>query len=146
MKIKTKLIISFCIIIFVPVFLATIAIVGFCNIQTHVIEETYGIKNANAYSIMSSVQLLNKYTVGDFEKIKHTIKQNSEELLDIDSSIISKPEKVSIIMVERITSRCLIRFQNMERPARTQASEFTLIVRKMCWSSRWISRMQKIRR
>ena len=32
MKIKTKLIISFCIIIFVPVFLATIAIVGFCNI------------------------------------------------------------------------------------------------------------------
>ena len=78
MKIKTKLIISFCIIIFVPVFLATIAIVGFCNIQTHVIEETYGIKNANAYSIMSSVQLLNKYTVGDFEKIKHTIKQNSE--------------------------------------------------------------------
>ena len=84
MKIKTKLIISFCIIIFVPVFLATIAIVGFCNIQTHVIEETYGIKNANAYSIMSSVQLLNKYTVGDFEKIKHTIKQNSEELLDID--------------------------------------------------------------
>lgn len=84
MKIKTKLIISFCIIIFVPVFLATIAIVGFCNIQTHVIEETYGIKNANAYSIMSSVQLLNKYTVGDFEKIKHTIKLNSEELLDID--------------------------------------------------------------
>ena len=67
-----------------PVFLSTIAIVGFSNIQTHVIEETYGIKNANAYSIMSSVQLLNKYTVGDFEKIKHTIKQNSEELLDID--------------------------------------------------------------
>ena len=82
MKIKTKLIISFCIIIFVPVFLATIAIVGFCNIQTHVIEETYGIKNANAYSIINSVQILNKYTVGDFEKIKHTIKRDPEELFD----------------------------------------------------------------
>ena len=74
MKIKTKLIISFCIIIFVPVFLAAITIIGFCNFQTHVIEETYGIKNANAYSIMNSVQLLNKYTVGDFEKIKRAVR------------------------------------------------------------------------
>ena len=84
MKIKTKLIISFCIIIFVPVFLAAITIIGFCNFQTHVIEETYGIKNANAYSIMNSVQLLNKYTVGDFEKIKRAVRQNSQELLDTD--------------------------------------------------------------
>ena len=84
MKIKTKLIISFCIIIFVPVFLAAITIIGFCNFQTHVIEETYGIKNANAYSIMNSVQLLNKYTVGDFEKFKRAVRQNSQELLDTD--------------------------------------------------------------
>lgn len=82
MKIKTKLIISFCIIIFFPALLAAITIVGFCNFQTHAIEETYGIKNADAYSIMSSVQVLNRYTVGDFEKIKRTMRTNAQELMN----------------------------------------------------------------
>lgn len=55
MKIKTKLIIAFCIIIFVPILLATATIVGFCNFQAHAIEETYGIKNTDAYSVINSV-------------------------------------------------------------------------------------------
>ena len=48
MKIKTKLIISFCIIIFVPSILAIATISAYCNFQSHVIEQTYGIKNADA--------------------------------------------------------------------------------------------------
>ena len=47
MKIKTKLIIAFCIIIFVPILLATATVVGFCNFQAHAIEETYGIKTVS---------------------------------------------------------------------------------------------------
>ena len=74
MKIKTKLIISFCIIIFVPSILAIATISAYCNFQSHVIEQTYGIKNADAYSIINSVPLLNRYTALDFEKIKKTIK------------------------------------------------------------------------
>ena len=70
MKIKTKLIISFCIIIFVPSILAIATISAYCNFQSHVIEQTYGIKNADAYSIINSVPLLNRYTALDFEKIK----------------------------------------------------------------------------
>ena len=70
MKIKTKLIIAFCIIIFVPILLATATVVGFCNFQAHAIEETYGIKNTDAYSVINSVQLLNRYTVADFQKIQ----------------------------------------------------------------------------
>ena len=82
MKIKTKLVISFCIIIFVPSILAVAMIGAFCNFQSHVIEQTYGIKNADVYSIINSVQLLNRYTTSDFEKIKRTIKLTPEKMQD----------------------------------------------------------------
>lgn len=82
MKIKTKLVISFCIIIFVPSILAVATIGAFCNFQSHVIEQTYGIKNADVYSIINSVQLLNRYTTSDFEKIKRTIKLTPEKMQD----------------------------------------------------------------
>lgn len=82
MKIKTKLVISFCIIIFVPSILAVATIGAFCNFQSHAIEQTYGIKNADAYSIINSVQLLNRYTTSDFEKIKRTIKLTPEKMQD----------------------------------------------------------------
>ena len=80
MKIKTKLIISFCIIIFVPSILAIATISAYCNFQSHVIEQTYGIKNADAYSIINSVPLLNRYTALDFEKIKKTIKLSPSKI------------------------------------------------------------------
>ena len=83
MKIKTKLTIAFCIIIFVPILLATATIVGFCNFQAHAIEETYGIKNADAYSVINSVQLLNRYTVADFQKIQKKIQKDANELVNM---------------------------------------------------------------
>ena len=83
MKIKTKLIIAFCIIIFVPILLATATVVGFCNFQAHAIEETYGIKNTDAYSVINSVQLLNRYTVADFQKIQKKIQKNADELVNM---------------------------------------------------------------
>ena len=82
MKIKTKLIISFCIIIFVPSILAIATISAYCNFQSHVIEQTYGIKNADAYSIINSVPMLNRYTALDFEKIKKTIKLSPSKMED----------------------------------------------------------------
>ena len=83
MKIKTKLIIAFCIIIFVPILLATATVVGFCNFQAHAIEETYGIKNTDAYSVINSVQLLNRYTVADFQKIQKKIQKKADELVNM---------------------------------------------------------------
>lgn len=82
MKIKTKLIISFCIIIFVPVLLAAATLIGFCNFQVHAIEQTYGIKNADAYSVLYSVKLLNKYTVADFEDIQEAIRMEPAKLAE----------------------------------------------------------------
>lgn len=46
MKIKTKLAISFCIIIFVPVVLTSIVLVGFNKIQLKAINKTYGMEDA----------------------------------------------------------------------------------------------------
>lgn len=80
MKIKTKLIISFCIIIFFPLFLAGVVTVAFCNFQIQVIEQTYGIQNADAYSIINSVQLLNRYTVSDFEELQRIVQKTPEKL------------------------------------------------------------------
>lgn len=70
MKIKTKLIVSFCIIIFVPLFLAAIAIWGFYHIQAREIMQNYGIQEVGAFHITSSVQLLNRYTMQDFEDLQ----------------------------------------------------------------------------
>ncbi len=80
MKIKTKLMISFCIIIFVPTLLAGITIAAFCNFQMRAVRQNDGIRNASAYSLMNSVQVLNRYTVLDFEKIKKAAEYEPEKL------------------------------------------------------------------
>lgn len=80
MKIKTKLIISFCIIIFVPTLLASVTILGFCNFQVKDLEQTYGIKNADAYSIINSVQILARYTATDYDEVKQMAKNNPMQL------------------------------------------------------------------
>ncbi len=63
MKLKTRLLISFCIIIFVPVTMAGVVIWGFRNFQLKEIEQTYEVGNNSDYTYLTnSVQLLNKYT------------------------------------------------------------------------------------
>ena len=44
MKFKNKIIISFCIIIFVPIFLATLVLFSMQHIQMRAIEQTYGVE------------------------------------------------------------------------------------------------------
>ena len=62
MKIKTKLAISFCIIIFVPVVLTSIVLVGFNKIQLKAINKTYGMEDAGMLALTDTVQFLNKVT------------------------------------------------------------------------------------
>lgn len=96
MKIKTKLIISFCIIIFFPMLLAGVVTAAFYNFQVQVIEQNYGIKNAGAYGIINSVQLLNRYTAEDFEEVQQAARQTpellqSQEYLDeLNENLIQK--------------------------------------------------------
>lgn len=82
MKIKTKLIISFCIIIFVPMLLAGALSFVFYNFQVQTIAQTYGIRNADAYSIANSVQIMMRYTTSNFEEIKRIAKEDPQRLED----------------------------------------------------------------
>lgn len=82
MKIKTKLIISFCIIMFVPLFFAMIGLFGFNAIQIRMIEENYGIKNVDTYGLTNSIQILNRYTKTDFEQMQRMAKEEPEAFLD----------------------------------------------------------------
>ena len=52
MKFKNKIIISFCIIIFVPIFLATLVLFSMQHIQMRAIEQTYGVEG-DGYSYFS---------------------------------------------------------------------------------------------
>lgn len=45
MKFKNKIIISFCIIIFVPIALALLVLFSFQHIQIKAIEQTYGVES-----------------------------------------------------------------------------------------------------
>ncbi len=82
MKIKTKLAISFCIIIFVPLFLSTITICGCFNVQIKAIEQNYGIQDADAYNLTNPIQLLNRYTAEDFEELKQKSLNNPQDFLN----------------------------------------------------------------
>lgn len=80
MKLKSKLVISFCITIFAPILLACIIAFGFLNIQIRLIEQNYGIHDLDAYSITNMVQLLNRYTVEDFNHIIDVVESSPEKL------------------------------------------------------------------
>ncbi len=62
MKFKNKIIISFCIIIFVPIFLATLVLFSMQHIQMRAIEQTYGVEGDGYSYFSNSVQLLSRFT------------------------------------------------------------------------------------
>ena len=67
MKIKTKLVIALCIIIFVPIGLICFSLVGFQWIQKQAIERTYGIKKVESASLTNPVRLLDQMTEEELE-------------------------------------------------------------------------------
>lgn len=82
MKLKTRLSVSFCIIIFVPILLSVFVIFGFQNFQMRTIEQTYGIETGNYDYLINSVQLLNQYTKHDYKYLLDKISENPDQFLD----------------------------------------------------------------
>ena len=105
MKLKTRLIVSFCIIIFVPVVLAGIVLVGFKNFQMKNLEQTYGLEETSDYNYLTnSLQLLNRFTKKDFEEIQKIAKSKPEKLEDrvyLDELNQKLLEKYSYIIVRK---------------------------------------------
>ena len=78
MKLKTRLTISFCIIIFVPILLAVFVIWGFQKFQIKAIETTYGIESGTYTYLTNPVQLLNQYTKRNYERLLKEASGNPE--------------------------------------------------------------------
>ena len=81
MKLKTRIIVSFFAIIFVPLLLSAVSLAAFTQHQLNSLEEQYGIEDAT-YDTLNSSALLSKMTKGTFEWIQKAAKDNPQELED----------------------------------------------------------------
>ena len=105
MKLKTRLVVAFCIMIFVPVVLAGVVLFGFKNFQMKNLEQTYGLEDGADYNYLTnSLQLLNRFTRDDFEKIKKIAARKPEKLEDVsylEELNSSLQEKYSYIILRK---------------------------------------------
>lgn len=92
MKFRNKIIISFCIIIFVPILLALVVLFGFQHIQIRAIEQTYGVESQDYSYFSNSMQLLSRFTEESFEELQ-TVAWQSPDLLE-DASYLDKVNDV----------------------------------------------------
>lgn len=84
MKLRTRLIISFCIIIFVPVMLAGIAVWGFGQVQKKEIHQIYNV-SANPYEYFANaIRVLSHFTKENFEELQKVAEHAPQKLEDMD--------------------------------------------------------------
>ena len=81
MKLKTRLIVAFCIIIILPVALAGAAIFGLYHIKTKTIQKNYGLEASDTQGVLSnSLQLMSRYTKTEYDEICQKAQSNPEKL------------------------------------------------------------------
>lgn len=104
MKLKTRLTISFCIIMFVPIVLAGITFLGFWKVQIRTLEQTYGFEDSDYSYLMNSVQLLNRYTIKDYSNLVEIAGNYPDRLLNeeyLDRLNQELKKKYSYLIVRR---------------------------------------------
>lgn len=82
MKLKTRLTISFFVIICVPLVLTCVALLGFGNYQLKSIQENYGISDLSYESLSNSLQMLTKSTQKTFESLQKQAKEDPDRFRD----------------------------------------------------------------
>ena len=104
MKFKNKIIISFCIIIFIPILLAVAVLFGFQKIQLKSIEQTYGVESDDYSYFSNSMQLLSRFTRESFETLLDLSKQDPDKLENkafLEQMNDTLREKYSYLVVRR---------------------------------------------
>lgn len=104
MKLKTRLIIAFFVIICVPIILTMLALVGFSQYQIRSLEESLGISGVTYESMSDSVQVLNQATQSNLEQIRRQSAQNPDRFLDhsfLDSLNEELKKKYSYLIVRK---------------------------------------------
>lgn len=102
MKFRNKIIISFCIIIFVPIFLASLVLFSMQHIQMKAIEQTYGVEGDGYSYFSNSVQLLSRFTKDIYIDLCNTAAKNPEKMEDevyLDGVNQSLEEKASYLII-----------------------------------------------
>ena len=104
MKFKNKIIISFCIIIFIPMLLAVAVLFGFQKIQLKTIEQTYGVESDDYSYFSNSMQLLSRFPREPFEKLLELSKNDPDKLKDkafLEQMNDTLREKYSYLVVRK---------------------------------------------
>lgn len=82
MKFKNKIIISFCIIIFVPIALALLVLFSFQHIQLKAIEQTYGVESEDYSYFSNSIQLMSRIARDSFRELVQVAEREPERLAE----------------------------------------------------------------
>lgn len=82
MKIRTKLVIAFMVIILVPICLGIISGIGLSSYQLKLIEDYYGIEEPGYETLSDATQLLNKLTEKTYRELSETAERNPEKFED----------------------------------------------------------------
>ena len=84
MKLKTRIVISFFVIILEPLICASVAFWAFSQHQLNVMEEQYGIENASYDSLSNTAEVINSMTDDIAEELRETAKKDTKELENED--------------------------------------------------------------
>ncbi len=104
MKFRNKIMISFCIIIFVPIMLSLIMLFSFQQIQIRAIKQTYGVENADYSCFSNSMQLFSRFTKETFTELSETARRHPEQMEDqsyLEEVNHRLEEKSSYLVVRR---------------------------------------------
>ena len=81
MKLRTRVIISFFIIILVPIVMCALTFYFFVGYKTKSIGEKYGLANATYRTISNNTLLLNAMTAEEYDEVEKTAKSDTKERL-----------------------------------------------------------------
>ncbi len=86
MKLKTRLVVAFVVIIILPITLMVSALFAFYAVQSRMVKQNYGLDSGNyGYGFFSNtLQIMNRYTETDYTEIRELARTDPEQLEDMD--------------------------------------------------------------
>ena len=103
MKLKTRIIVSFFIIILEPLLFTGVAFWGFSQYQLKAIEKQYGIENATYESLTNTAEVINSMTSGAIGRLSEAAKESPKDLENIEylDSVNKELEQVHSYLIVR---------------------------------------------
>ncbi|MCC8028350.1 MAG: HAMP domain-containing histidine kinase [Lachnospiraceae bacterium] len=92
MKLKTRLVLAFCIVILLPIALAITVLFGFYILQSRITWQNYGLDADDTYTFFSNtLQIMNRYTESDYTEILN-LSKTDPELLESEAYLLEENE------------------------------------------------------